>query len=538
MMKRKFEIEILTALLLISLWTGSVWSFEMEDDELLKARIRQVCPSTKLCQCQTEKISCTGFESFAELAFSFERAVVDVLELRPSHKLIINDSLRLNGLKVKKQVILHNVKGFLVNDNPFARIEYEPVLENEPSGRGSIELALFDSTFEFYETNTDILDSRCTRNDLLTTNLFDNTVLKKFTKLSFNGNMIYSKNLCPFVFKNAKIDLVLAYFMNSTNRLDFKTITNVVDIGAKISSFYLFNTDLDQLNEHLLNKIIFNNLRTLYVEGSLAHVESNLFNWFKSLKTIHLELNNFKEFISNERGLSWMSDLNQYENLTALSLRGMHKIILMLYLTDKRHQFTYDDETFCLFKHFPSYRFVYPIIKTKPGLNCSCTLFWLMKNYRSYISQQLLNTLKTESVGECLVMENNLKFQSKADECKLDDRLYACDSAMFTTTVSTAKMLQVSGIMEESKPPGLIGSTTFQQQAATTKTTKSIWFTSTKRDSLLDSPNEDYEDDTKFSGGHNRLNNKTAVRALAVFIATVGFVSISAILGFVLFLYR
>jgi hypothetical protein len=238
----------------------------------------------------------------------------------------------------------------------------------------------------------------------------------------------------------------------------------------------------------------------------------------------------------NENKTEWMLDLNKYEDI-ATNVKSMHKLILLLYLTDKKLEFGYTEADFCLFKFFPSNRFVYPIIKTKPALNCTCTLMWLIKNYKAYLTTQLLNVVKTSSIDACLNIENT-EFNRKLEECRFDNRLYQCDSQRFPTTrigadgslitmTSTRKKIEQTErrrTRTSSKSP-VIGEQTDHE------------YYDTKSEG--GNENDNYGDDIG-GGGGDYVNDKqkATVRAMAVFIATVGFFSISAILGFVLFMYK
>lgn len=235
-----------------------------------------------------------------------------------------------------------------------------------------------------------------------------------------------------------------------------------------------------------------------------------------ALKSIKLELHNFREFILNENKTDWMLDLNKNEDVTS-AIKYMHKFILMLYLTDKSQEFSYNDEEFCLFKNFPSNRFVYPIIKTKPALQCSCTVLWLIKNYKAYLTPQLLLMLKTNSIASCLDIENN-EFNKKLDQCRFEERLFNCDNERFKTTSVSMK-------------PSLV-STHVQAVQKTTVSGHAQNLDSTRKN--LDINGNETELEETFQTEEQRA----AVRALAIFIATVGFISISAILGFVLFMYK
>lgn len=238
----------------------------------------QACPSTDKCNCKADQIRCFDFSSFDELQFPAEPTQINILELKPSRRLLIDEHLKLNGLRVAKQVILHNITGFLIQTNPFASIVADSVAEQRAKTGVGLELAMFDSDFEFFESENVKLISMCSRDYF---QLFDNSILAKFSKISFNGNIRYSQNLCPFVFKNAKIDLLLAYFMTPSNQLIFQQVDNLDDIGSHVNSLYLFNTNLTILDRRLLSKGVFGTLKTLHYEGTLELVESNLLGQFK-----------------------------------------------------------------------------------------------------------------------------------------------------------------------------------------------------------------------------------------------------------------
>lgn len=244
------------------------------------------CPRSNKCECRADQIRCSDFETFEELGeFPSELTQINILELKPSKQLLIDDRLKLNGLRVAKQVILHNIKGFLVKPNPFSMILADSVIEQRSKNGMGLELALFDSIFEFYESPDLKLDVMCTWSQAQSSDLFDNTILTKFSKISFNGNIIYPKNLCPLVFKNTKIDLMLAYFMNTTNRFDFRELPDSGNIDSYVNSFYLFNSNLEILDKRVLSKTVFANLKTLHYEGNLQQIESNLLGDFKGKQT-------------------------------------------------------------------------------------------------------------------------------------------------------------------------------------------------------------------------------------------------------------
>jgi hypothetical protein len=99
----------------------------------------------------------------------------------------------------------------------------------------------------------------------------------------------------------------------------------------------------------------------------------------------------------------------------------------------------YPEEDFCLFKNFPHSKLVVPKINTKPDLQCTCTLLWLIQ-YKSLYQEGALNYLDTPSVSKCLddpnfeALVNNCNF-----ELKIQTQCLGETSTTSTSTVSNAE---------------------------------------------------------------------------------------------------
>jgi hypothetical protein len=390
------------------------------------------CPISR-CTCETAKfIKCENFTSFSELDFkSINFTEINVLELRPLDPLILDNSLNLSSITIiNKQVILSNIRGFMLNSNPFESINQNMKKKN------IIELKLYDSEFEFYESEETKLESKCNKYELINRNAFNNTILSRFSTVSLSKNVKYSNNMCPFVFQNAKIDLFLINNINETNRLGIKTVNLTendyknANLSISINQLYLFNVNLTRLDDELLSRIVFSSIKTLQFYGNLTEIQSDLFGAsFKNLKSLVLDLFNFDQFIRNKNN-DWMSSLGSYERpgISSNGSRSIYssRIDLLVHLNDRKEEFVFDDADFCLFAKFPINKHVYPLIKTKDNLNCSCTLIWLIKEYKNFLNRQQFALFKTKSVEKCLdeVSEDFSTFES---ECNFDEKILSCE---------------------------------------------------------------------------------------------------------------
>ena len=469
------------------------------------------CISEK-CTCDSKSIvKCSNFESFSDLNFEyFSIKEIDVLDLKPVKPILLDDTLKLHSFRVNKQVILRNLAGFSFKSNPFKEIN----VNLNKDGQSVVELKLYDSEFEFYETSTIKLSTECT------IEAFNNqtTLLSKFSKIWLNENTKYSQNLCPLVFKNASIDLFLAHQMNSKNRLKFRSMTNITDIiKSKINYLSLINAKLDKLDSTLVDRDVFSNLKTFQLLGSLNEIQTDFFNSFKFLKSILFELFNFGDFI--RRNSEWMAFLRN-DNVFDTSKSQQRDLLIIL--NDKNKQFEYSDNEFCLFRHFPNENLVYPVIKTKFNLTCSCTLFWLLKNWKMYKSKQGSNIIQTQSVDRCI--NNQSTFETDVEKCDFEKRVNLCnDTTAFTPKLSLKLLTTTASSTQKSRAPlpPLATSTSnneFETVKASEKrrpTTRQYYFTTT--------------------ANYYLLNPLSIIDIAAGAISMVGFFVVIGVLGFILF---
>lgn len=396
------------------------------------------CPSK--CVCSSSYLNCSDFESFSDLNFkSIRDQKYETIELRPSKKIWLNSSLNLNCLNVTNQVILYNIMGF--DSNPFSEWR-------------NLELKLYQSNFDF--------SLNCSAQN------YSETIFDTFSRIILTDSVNYPNIICPFVFGNNTIEQLSTFSMKSENFLKFKKIgENFPEyFTPKINQLFLYNNEMDYLDESLLEPNVFGKLKTLQVFGKLSSFDQNLLYKFPNLKYLSFEMVNFEEFISNA---DWLSSLPNR---------------LVLGLSDLTKSFDFSDQNFCLFKKFPQQRQIVPVLKSKKMSNCTCTMVWLIKN--SFEN----NLVRTQTIEKCL--EDRKSFEKKIEECNFEVKIKNCEpSAMINLDTSSIINLL--------------------------KTKTSTWESSTK----------DHIDQS-----HN------VIKTFALVIGSVGFLTISAIMGLFLFITR
>jgi hypothetical protein len=495
------------------------------------------CPDK--CKCEYENVEsnnsnstynlistivCKEFLSFAELDFKSLNGSdfiqdVEILDLEPALPILLDNLLDLSLIRITKQVILRNIKGFLYNSNPFKNVELNF------DGKSLLELRLFNSNFEFYESYSNKLESKCEMES------FGNvdTILTKFSKLWLNDNIKYSSSLCPLVFRNTHFDLILAHFLNTSNSFSFKSYNNssTYYINSNINYLYLFNVKLEILDSILLNKQVFGQLKRLQIFGSLNEVEKGLFCNFKSIKSIILELFNFDNFITNSNTNQWLNDLNENENK------------ILLNLNDREMLYEYSDDDFCFFKNFPASN-VCPIIKTKENLNCSCTLMWILRNYKNYTtSMGHLSQFLTSSVGDCLTMDEE-KFEQTIKNCNFGKKLNECneevkfvkttaDIALLTSTLKIGK--PKSSTQKIKKPIAQTSIAALLQQV----TTKRLTFSEIQENFLKTTKHVSSFLTAKKPRSENL---DPTLSTISLVMGGLGFLTISVILGVIMFFFK
>jgi hypothetical protein len=383
-----------------------------------------ICPISKYCICTTQTyLSCINFPNFSELNFTTNdlSSAYEFIQIEPSPRLAFDKQVNLNGIRVATRALvrLENIKSFQFEVNPFASIL-------EENGTRINKLEIYKSNLEFTYTNgVTLLADKC-KQEFVNLNEI-RPLFAEFNNVLLGDTVKYDGIVCPFIFKSVKMQSLIVYNLSSLNSLQFAENTMPLDgvneLASRINTLEIYQSKITFLDTRLLSKYVFKYLENLIiVDTSLGEIDERLFSHFDHIKTIQLKLNNFDTFFQKNK-TKWLVNLNlnQSGGGAASSMTNPNKQILIGFL-DNDHKYSYPDEDLCLFKDFPhdSNVFVY-IQNANKEYTCTCTLVWLLKNWRAYTLFSLNNT----SVAKCLRDEY---LQSKISECKFEQTLKQCDS--------------------------------------------------------------------------------------------------------------
>ncbi|CAF0975266.1 unnamed protein product [Brachionus calyciflorus] len=280
------------------------------------------------------------------------------------------------------------------------------------------EVHIEHSVFIFYK-NEFVINDDCSPNL---------TILNTIS-LFLHETVLFPFPVCPFLFFTMLRNFYLSK-MTPNNSLQFKKINNLTNPDYKYVSKIIIEKSNIRLDSNLLNPTIFNEISQLEIRDSFVEtIEDDLFTDNSDLNTFYID--NFSFLTKNN--LNWMTNLslkksfnefdNCYQMIYDLSRYNYRVKRLYLILNESLNNYDYPEKDFCLFGNFPHKNLVFPIIHTKRPLNCSCTVIWLLLNWKildqfNYFKEVQMNT---SSVSKCFV-----NIDQSIQKCNFPRRLKLC----------------------------------------------------------------------------------------------------------------
>ena len=262
----------------------------------------------------------TEFNNFTEINFaSCPIATLSAIELKPNKKIIFDNSFDVNGLTINPigehfNIILNNLKGIECRFEPFKNISFTT---NYDFSNTFIQLKM--SNFDFYVDNILINKDMCKRSLFYkqTGNFirfWDASFVSRTHYLFLDRTTIFSKPICPLVFKNAQLTIfdigkLSSSFVeiNSLTFIDISNANNSFEINSNIFQLSIKVYHL-KIDSKLLNKEVFKELKALDINGQIVSIENDLFKTFDSFKIFRLRTQNSKRvLIYNNK---WIDYLN------------------------------------------------------------------------------------------------------------------------------------------------------------------------------------------------------------------------------------
>ncbi len=170
---------------------------------------------------------------------------------------------------------------------------------------------------------------------------------------------------------------------------------------------------------------VFKHVQSMFIQLSrVDFIDEYFFIRFHRLRIVKLAVNNFKQLFNNSNQTKWLTNLNHQ---TRVNLNDPNDVSrnrdnqLMIELNDLNNKYDFPEKDFCYFESYPHENLVFPVIETKPNLECTCTLIWLLKNKSLFAKS--IELLNTKSVSQCL---KNPNFERIVSECQFNKKIDAC----------------------------------------------------------------------------------------------------------------
>ena len=368
------------------------------------------------CHCQPcsfadGEINCENFNRFKELNFENVNDVVKSIRLRPANSILLDESLQFYNLNFTADytVRLENIKGFsLISlSNPF------------PTGGN---LYLRDSTFDFYNDGNKVNSETCNE---INQKDFHVSFFHVFVSITLEEGVTYPDEICSCEFKNVRIETFVMLNINKTNKLNFiQTPANATELNCTVRDLQISSSEID-LDTSFVNTGVFRHVQSMFVQLSTVNfIDEYFFSRFHRLRIVKLAVNNFKQLFNNSNQTKWLRNLNHQ---TRVNLEDPNDVSrnrdnqLMIELKDLNNKYDFPEQDFCYYESYPHENLVFPVIETKPNLECTCTLIWLLKNKSLFAKS--IELLNTKSVSKCL---KNPNFDSIVSECQFNKKKDAC----------------------------------------------------------------------------------------------------------------
>ena len=391
------------------------------------------------CKIQNNGLICQNFNDFAQLNLSYfvpENISADgfeSLKFSPTAPIFLDDSLLLTGIKVKNnyEIQFDSLSGFDILSNPLAFLDL--------SKKGIVTFS--NSKLELFYENKTIDINTCSyilQNELIITLMYSSASF-------IVENSIYSANpICPILFDGSKLELFHLTNISPNNKFsiiesELLNLTNLPhEYSCTIGKFQIEGSDLT-LDQSILSTLVFKNLYYLSIVNSFVrNIQQDLFKSFSFMKIVEFKLKNFEEFVQiSENSNKWLSNLNIQISVDLNNITEVDNFLefqMEFYLTDLNARYDFPEKDLCLFKDFPHQRLVAPKINTKPDLECTCSLLWLLK-YKYVYQIATLNELSTPSTSNCL---NKANFDELIENCNFKVKLEECDALTSMTVPATS----------------------------------------------------------------------------------------------------
>lgn len=314
----------------------------------------------------------------------------------------LRNVFELNGLY---DVEFRNIKGFQLD-------AYDKYYEFHSENINEVTFSYSDFVF-FSQNNLQITKCSDLKSKSVIRTIFQ--FLKRPINYTFYWTSFGRQEICPLVFSNTTIgelhfsdSLVNTFYKK--NILRFEKINekrNNDEINSNIETLRLVKFDKIDIDESLLNKNVFKQLRHIVLIGEINSIQIGVFKPFKKMRKLLIH-GLFYPKLVRRHGIEWMREFNMdvrinLANRPLLDVDVLREKFVLIDLATiipwNGAWFSYEsvevksifpDEDFCLYANFPFEQAV--ILNYDRIFKMSarpCTLVWLIKYddiYFKYLS--------------------------------------------------------------------------------------------------------------------------------------------------------
>ena len=374
----------------------------------------ECCFNSSFAYRDNQYILLSNFEYFSQLKFNCSQLTeMAILEFHSLSPLLLDHTLNLTGFRIRRSskkyisILFNNLKGFDLNSNPFRHFKTE-----------SIIWQFINTKFDFYLHNN-LMDNHLCTSDL------SFSLIESMKILYLQKGTIFASEICPYIFKNALIYLIVIDRISSSfieeNLLIFQNET-ATTLNSSIYQLHLNFYHID-FNSRILNSYVFKKLKILDLNGPINSIQFDLFKSFVFLKEIRLRSQNVRKLFAKKN--EWLI----YLNLKASN--RYDSFLLVIYQAFSNVSFyEYPDEDFCHFKSFPHRQFVLPMLKPTFKSKCTCLELFLIQ-FSAKSGNNILKLLNREtSIYSFVQYYSEIIFENRFSICvnsSFNESLLQCD---------------------------------------------------------------------------------------------------------------
>ena len=260
-----------------------------------------------------------NFNSFNEIKINCSESFneIEILEIIPNEKIILNNSLNLSNLKINflnlPYFYFSNLNGIDLLTNSQLSL-----LLNQYDAFKKLIIISF-SNFDVYLNNSIFNDSDCFRFR------FKIHFFVEVKSLIIDRYNIFKRKINPLIFYYSKlVNLKINFISNSfivKNKFEFMDVDSKLcsDLYLRDIKFLGLHINYEILSSKILNMLLFKRIEKLEIRGLIFDIEVDLFKYFQEIKLISLNLDKFKQLYHN--GNKWFKYLNYNEKNYNLNLK-------------------------------------------------------------------------------------------------------------------------------------------------------------------------------------------------------------------------